>query len=662
MGKILNIIKQKNKTNRGFGIVLSVISLFLFVAVVIPGLELTKTVITKGPAALADRCQTCKIRKMDDNPHVIDCPVDACNTWREDGVTKGGCDSNSPKICKNNCHYSDGGCGDAFGGWAMSRATRNEPSNFRCAYGEGGGLANYNPTTTTVYDRDGLPHWSWVCKSAKKYSIRISAPKIIDGVCNNAVWNGCSAGTLVDTPDGGCTYNWTCAGINGGNQSVCSKAKPAVNGACGTNTNTCSSGWFQDTTDGTCTNNWNCNNYCNGSNAPCSTAKPAVNGTPGVNGSCGSANGVPAPTKPTANLCSSGNASTVSGTGSWSWTCAGTTGTAGTCGGLPKVPGTGTTATCSAPILPSCKITSNPSKIDDGKSATLSWTSTNATSASATIPANWTTKTTPSGSQSVSPNNTTTYTLQVTGSSGRTATCSTSVGVNHRPNVELISPEDGSTIFEEDTAGLTLKARGTDPDNDPVQVIIQYQLSDDLWDKGTWSPFGLNQIQTYVPQKRPLSIGNYDWCTTARDRSNNEFTSARKCFKLRVIASTPPKPSCSASPASGAAPLSAKATAGLFHGTGAKELKGAVSYAYDFNYKAKNPQMMQPSTLDKTTAYNTYTTSGLYDVYCQIIVNGQAVKADGTLTSLLSDPNAWIRGKDIKVSSAGGGSGGEVAP
>jgi hypothetical protein len=252
--------------------------------------------------------------------------------------------------------------------------------------------------------------------------------------------------------------------------------------------------------------------------------------------------------------------------------------------------------------------------------------------------------------------------LKVTGSNGRSAFCHASVGVNHRPNVELISPEDGSTIFEEYSSTLFLKARGTDPDNDLVQVVIQYQLSDDLWDKGTWSPFGLNQTQTYVPKNRPLSVGTYNWSATARDRDNNDFLSPRRFYRFRVIASTPPKPSCSASPTSGTAPLSAKATAGLYRGTGAKKLEGAIYYAYDFNYKAKNPQMMQPSTLDKTTAYNTYTTSGLYDVYCQIIVNGQAVKADGTLTSLLSDPNAWIRGDEIKVSSAGGGSGGEVAP
>ncbi|HXE25316.1 MAG TPA: hypothetical protein VN637_10550, partial [Roseiarcus sp.] len=53
-----------------------------------------------------------------------------------------------------------------------------------------------------------------------------------------------------------------------------------------------------------------------------------------VNGVCGSSNGGSFSTAPTANLCSAGTASAVSGTGPWSWTCAGSNG--------------GTTATCSA--------------------------------------------------------------------------------------------------------------------------------------------------------------------------------------------------------------------------------------------------------------------------------------------------------------------------
>jgi hypothetical protein len=56
-----------------------------------------------------------------------------------------------------------------------------------------------------------------------------------------------------------------------------------------------------------------------------------------VNGSCGSANGVAVADAPSTNLCNSGSPSSVTGTGPWSWTCAGSNG--------------GTGASCSAPVL-----------------------------------------------------------------------------------------------------------------------------------------------------------------------------------------------------------------------------------------------------------------------------------------------------------------------
>src|SRR5262249_44066881 len=63
-------------------------------------------------------------------------------------------------------------------------------------------------------------------------------------------------------------------------------------------------------------------------------AASSSTGSP-VNGSCGPANGVSVASAPSVNLCSSGSAASVTGTGPWSWTCAGING--------------GTTASCSAP-------------------------------------------------------------------------------------------------------------------------------------------------------------------------------------------------------------------------------------------------------------------------------------------------------------------------
>jgi hypothetical protein len=63
------------------------------------------------------------------------------------------------------------------------------------------------------------------------------------------------------------------------------------------------------------------------------TALTVLNNTP-VAGVCGSSNGTSLPSAPTTNLCSAGTAPAVSGSGPWTWTCAGSNG--------------GATANCSA--------------------------------------------------------------------------------------------------------------------------------------------------------------------------------------------------------------------------------------------------------------------------------------------------------------------------
>ncbi len=75
-----------------------------------------------------------------------------------------------------------------------------------------------------------------------------------------------------------------------------------------------------------------------------------------VNGACGSANSVPTDIKPaSANLCSIGTASTVTGSGPWDWTCNGLFG--------------GSPATCSAPVLQ----TSTPQSITFGSAPSLTY-------------------------------------------------------------------------------------------------------------------------------------------------------------------------------------------------------------------------------------------------------------------------------------------------
>jgi hypothetical protein len=65
---------------------------------------------------------------------------------------------------------------------------------------------------------------------------------------------------------------------------------------------------------------------------------------PVINGSCGAANGMPTYPAPTTGLCSRGTASTVSGSGPWTWTCNGSGG--GTNSGTCSASVTAVTASC----------------------------------------------------------------------------------------------------------------------------------------------------------------------------------------------------------------------------------------------------------------------------------------------------------------------------
>ncbi|SHN87826.1 hypothetical protein [Bradyrhizobium erythrophlei] len=76
-----------------------------------------------------------------------------------------------------------------------------------------------------------------------------------------------------------------------------------------------------------------------GGTSPTASTTVAVGGAPpvAINGMCGSANGIPASSAPSANLCSAGTSSSVAGSGPWTWSCGGANG--------------GTGASCSASVL-----------------------------------------------------------------------------------------------------------------------------------------------------------------------------------------------------------------------------------------------------------------------------------------------------------------------
>ena len=138
--------------------------------------------------------------------------------------------------------------------------------------------------------------------------------------------NLCSAGTASRISGTG-PWTWNCTGSNRGTTAQCSAPvkSAAVNGSCGSangtdvasapSSNLCSAGTASGVS-GSGPWSWDCAGANGGVTALCSAQLVA-------NGSCGSANAVAVVSAPSSNLCAAGTASSVSGSGPWSWTCAG---------------------------------------------------------------------------------------------------------------------------------------------------------------------------------------------------------------------------------------------------------------------------------------------------------------------------------------------------
>ena len=136
--------------------------------------------------------------------------------------------------------------------------------------------------------------------------------------------NLCSTGTASSVSGNG-PWTWTCAGANGGTTASCT-ASLLTNGACGSSngsnltaapsTNLCSAG-TASSVSGSGPWTWTCSGTNGGSTSPTCTANLLTNGV------CGSSSGANLTAAPSTNLCSAGTASSVSGSGPWTWTCSG---------------------------------------------------------------------------------------------------------------------------------------------------------------------------------------------------------------------------------------------------------------------------------------------------------------------------------------------------
>ena len=127
--------------------------------------------------------------------------------------------------------------------------------------------------------------------------------------CNPTTWSFYA--TLTASSSGTSSVNGACGSSNGGSLASAPTA------------NLCSAG-TASTVSGSGPWSWSCAGSGGGTTATCSATK-AVAAQP-VNGACGSSNGATVSTAPTANLCTAGTTSTVSGSGPWAWSCAGSNG------------------------------------------------------------------------------------------------------------------------------------------------------------------------------------------------------------------------------------------------------------------------------------------------------------------------------------------------
>lgn len=251
---------------------------------------------------------------------------------------------------------SNGACGSA----SSSTGVTITPNANLCSSGSPTGVAT--PTVSPW-------NFTWGCNGANggtsTSATACSVPYQFSGVCG-AMHNGapqsstpttnlCNPGTasaVTATTVSPFVFQWTCSGANGGaNSGQCQVAQQSTPGACGSanggNTLSapagaaaCSAGNMTGMNSPSAGGaySWTCSGLAGGASSPQCSANQTVNGA------CGTANGVAVSAAPTSGLCVAGsNATAVTGTGPWTWSCNGVNGGSNTAA-----------AACSAPAGTTC--------------------------------------------------------------------------------------------------------------------------------------------------------------------------------------------------------------------------------------------------------------------------------------------------------------------
>jgi hypothetical protein len=137
---------------------------------------------------------------------------------------------------------------------------------------------------------------------------------------NNPLFGNSSTWTC--TNDIGVSYNCVATRLAQASIGVCGSSSGSTLSSAPTS-GLCSSSGGNSSLSGSGPWSWTCYGTNGGASSPTCTAYKTV---AAVNGVCGSSSGSNFSSAPTINLCSSGNASVVSGSGPWSWTCSGLNG------------------------------------------------------------------------------------------------------------------------------------------------------------------------------------------------------------------------------------------------------------------------------------------------------------------------------------------------
>ncbi|MDD3288487.1 MAG: OmpA family protein, partial [Alphaproteobacteria bacterium] len=229
----------------------------------------------------------------------------------------------------------------AAGGAAMGSSKNSSVSEEGKCGSSDGVVSNGSPKTGLcskgiASQVSGSGPWVWACSGINGgEAVSCKALSKVDGACGSA--NGAAADSMprqglclagyASAVNGDGPWSWTCSGIYGGVAASCS-ASPKTNAVCGQASTSghseapkeslCSSG-EPGTVNGSGPWYWTCGGLNGGASVTC-------NAPVSSDGVCGSSNGKAVDKSPSEGLCSSGVASSIKGSGPWSWSCAGSDG------------------------------------------------------------------------------------------------------------------------------------------------------------------------------------------------------------------------------------------------------------------------------------------------------------------------------------------------